>query len=391
MTLVIGILIGFFILMGLVVVHEFGHYIMAKKSGVEVEEFGLGMPPRMKAWKLKSGMEFSLNWLPLGGFCKMKGESASDKRKNSFGAASFWGKTKILFGGVLMNFGFAAVVFSILAIVGMPIFMQGQFQMDGGEVVSDNVLVVAEVLEGSPAEDAGIVSGDEIVWLGSEEHVVEPWETSLSDWTAEHAGQTVDVGVKSEGEEEARAVEVTMNEAGAEDGYYLGVSSQIDGSVAPIYKAQWWQAPVVGAVTTAQLTGETVKGVGDLLWNLVSGVFKQVNTDSSVREEGREEIGAAGDAVSGPVGIVGVLIPAFVEAGWRELAFLAGLISVSLGVMNLLPIPALDGGRWLLMAIYKLRRKPLSVETEEKVVGISFMVLMGLFLVITIVDITRLF
>jgi regulator of sigma E protease len=387
--LAIGIITGFLILMGLVVVHEWGHFIMARKNGVVVEEFGIGMPPRAKAWKLKSGMEFSLNWLPLGGFCKLKGESDSDKRKNTFGSASYWGKTKILFGGVMMNWIAAIIIFSVLAVVGMPLFMQNQFQMSGGQIVTDNVLTVAEVQPDSPAAVAGMAAGDQIVWLGEESQVLQTWETNLSEWTAAHAGETVEIGVRAPGEETRTAI-VALNPTSTE-GYYLGVSSRIDGSIAPMYQAQWWQAPIVGVVTTVQLTGETFKGVGELLWNLVAGIFKQVSTDGGVREEGRQEIGKAGDGVSGPVGIVGVLFPAFASAGLRELGFLAGLISLSLAVMNVLPIPAMDGGRWLLITIYKLRRKVLTVEKEEKIVGTSFAILLGLFAVITILDITRFF
>jgi len=387
--LVVGIIAGFLILMALVVVHEFGHYIMARKSGVVVGEFGIGIPPRAKGWKLKSGMIFSLNWIPIGGFCKMKGENASDKRKGTFGAASFWSKTKILMGGVLFNLIASVVIFSVLAVVGMPIFMQNQFQMSSGRVESDNVLVVVDVQDGSPAYEAGISERDEIVWLGSACNLVNPLELPLSGWTALHAGQTVEIGVLPEGYEEVQAVMVTLNPEGSD--YFLGVSSTVGGSVAPLYFARWWQAPIVGVVTTAQLTGETIVGVGDLLWNLVSGVFRQVSFDDEVREAGRQDIGQAGDMVSGPVGIVGVLFPAFTSAGPRSLMFLAGVISLSLAVMNLLPIPALDGGRWLLIAVYKLRKKPLTAEAEAKIVGTSFMVMLGLFVVITLLDVMRFF
>ena len=152
-----------------------------------------------------------------------------------------------------------------------------------------------------------------------------------------------------------------------------------------------WSAPIVGAGLTIQLTGETFRGLGQLVWNLVSGVARQFSPNDTTREEGRQDLGAAGDSVSGPVGIVGVLFPAFAEAGASNLAFLAALISVSLACMNILPIPALDGGRWTLIAIYKLCRKKLTKETEEKIVSRAFMVLLGLIVLITILDIIKLF
>ena len=152
-----------------------------------------------------------------------------------------------------------------------------------------------------------------------------------------------------------------------------------------------WSAPLVGAVTTIQLTGETFRGLGDMVWNLISGVIRQFSTDDAVRSEGQAALSAAGDSVSGPIGIIGVIFPAFASSGLANLTFLAALISVSLACMNVLPIPALDGGRWLLIAIYKIRRKPLSKETEEKIVSRAFMFLLLLIVLISILDITRLF
>ena len=126
-----------------------------------------------------------------------------------------------------------------------------------------------------------------------------------------------------------------------------------------------------------------------MLWNLISGVGSQFSSDATVRETGQEVISSVGDSVSGPVGIIGVLFPAFTAAGPTNLAFLAALISVSLACMNVLPIPALDGGRWLLIAIYKLRKKKLTKETEEKIVSRAFMVLLAIIFIVTILDIIR--
>ena len=126
-----------------------------------------------------------------------------------------------------------------------------------------------------------------------------------------------------------------------------------------------------------------------MIWDLISGVGAQFSFDATVRENGQEAISAVGDSVSGPVGIVGVLFPAFTAAGPTNLAFLAALISVSLACMNVLTIPALDGGRWLLIAIYKLRKKKLTKETEEKIVSRAFLVLLMLIFIVTILDIVR--
>ena len=174
--------------------------------------------------------------------------------------------------------------------------------------------------------------------------------------------------------EETFETKTTLNPADSD--YLLGVTMAT--SQALSYST--WSAPVVGAGLTLQLTGETFKGVGIMLGNLVSGTARLFSF------EALEEVK---DSVTGPVGIIGVLFPSFTVAGPANLAFLAALISVSLACMNVLPIPALDGGRWLLITIYKLRKKKLTKETEEKIVSRAFMVLLALIFIVTILDIIR--
>ncbi len=412
MNIVFGIIIGLLILMFLVVAHEFGHFIMARRNGVKVNEFGICMPPRAIAWVRKTVEEtnpdgqtitrkkwvkipksewqkpqkdlvFSINWLPIGGFCSMDGESAADKRKGTFGAASFWGKTKILFGGVVMNWLVAFVILTVLAWTGMPQFIPHQFYLgqDAKTVEISRGIVVQDVLEASPAEAAGFLKDDEIIAINDKT------VTNAADVTTfgkENAGQEVIYTIKRGDEEK----QLTAKLNAADAPYALGISMA---SYSQTFIKSTWSAPIVGAGLTVQLTGETFKGLGDLVWNLVSGVARQFSPSDEVREEGRVDIGTAGDSVSGPVGIVGVIFPAFASSGLTNLAFLTALISVSLACMNVLPIPALDGGRWLLIAIYKLRRKELSKETEEKIVSRAFMVLLALIVIVTALDILKLF
>ena len=391
----------------LVVAHEFGHFMMARRNGVKVNEFGIGFPPRMIAWtkkeveingerKLKwtripkeewkdkqDGLVFSLNWLPIGGFCSMDGESAADKRKGTFGASSFWAKTKILFGGVAMNWLVAFVILTILAFTGMPQFLENQFYLgNDAEVVEvERGVIVKEVLDNSPAAKAGFEREDKIIKVGDTE--VKTSE-EVVNFGKEHAGKEVKYTIKRGDQIQELAVKLN----GSDEKYSLGVSMATYGQ--SLIRSTW-SAPIVGAGLTLQLTGETFKSLGDLLWNLVSGVIRQFSFDDAVREEGRNDIGVVGDSVSGPVGIIGVIFPTFASTGVTNLAFLAALISASLACMNILPIPALDGGRWLLIAIYKLRRKELTKETEEKIVSRAFMMLLGLIVLITILDITKLF
>lgn len=451
MEIVIGIIVGLLVLMCLVVAHEFGHFIMARRNGVNVLEFGIGFPPRAIAWvkdrktgkwrRLKRtewekespsrvviassssrsavkadeatdkggkrhgelaqrGMIFSLNWLPIGGFCQMDGESAADERKGTFGKATFWQKTKILFGGVTMNWLVAIVIFTILAWVGMPEFIEGQFTIGADTRTVWTPVRVATVMDDSPAAEAGMLAGDYILEVGGEK-VRSTYD--VTDYNSEHAGKEVEYRVRRsvdcscppdawcvrncpDGYEDYEyTLTVKLNPADSE--YLLGVS--MEGASATRYST--WSAPLVGVGLTAQLTGQTFQGLGEMLWNLVRGVGSLFSFDSEVRESGQAAISAVGDSVSGPVGIIGVLFPAFTAAGPANLAFLAGLISVSLACMNVLPIPALDGGRWFLIAIYRLRHKKLTKEVENKIVTRAFMVLLALMFIVTILDIARFF
>ena len=435
MNIFIGVVVGLVVLMILVILHEFGHFIAARRNGVNVLEFGIGFPPRAIAWVkdpetgkwrrlprkewpkdraaaravysdgdktlVQKGMIFSINWLPIGGFCQMDGESAADERKGTFGAASFWKKTKILFAGVAMNWLTAVVILTVLAWVGMPDFLDGQFTIAEDTRVEWVPVRVATVAEESPASRAGIQAGDFILSVDGN---VMKYASEITDYDKAHAGETVSFKIMRgidadcikqttcetevcECAKDAKTLEkeVTLNSAESE--YLLGIT--MESSQLTSYST--WSAPLVGIGLTAQVTGQTFRGLGEMLWNLVRGVGSLFSPDSQVREEGQAAISAVGDSVSGPVGIIGVLFPAFTSAGPANLAFLAAIISISLACMNILPIPALDGGRWLLITIFKLRGKKLSKETEEKIVTRAFIVLLILMFAVTILDITRFF
>ena len=418
MDIFIGVIVGLVVLMVLVTLHEFGHFIAARRNGVNVLEFGIGFPPRAIAWikdektgkwrrfkksewgkdkitkvvysdgdkKLaQKGMIFSLNWLPIGGFCQMDGESAEDSRKGTFGHAKFFTKTKILFAGVAMNWLAAFVIFTVLAWTGMPEFLEGQFTVPVDTRVESTPVEVVEVAEDSPAAKAGIKVGDQIIAVDGNEY---RRADEIIEYNESKAGGEVLYKLYRHGEPGCNCdtnfeTMVTLNEKDSE--YLLGVAMASSQSMS--YST--WSAPVVGAGITLQLTGETYKGLGIMLGNLISGTARLFSPNAEVRESGQEAISSVGDSVSGPVGIIGVLFPAFTAAGPANLAFLAALISVSLACMNVLPIPALDGGRWLLIAIYKLRRKKLTKETEEKIVSRAMIILLALIFIVTILDIVR--
>ncbi|MBR0431149.1 site-2 protease family protein [Candidatus Saccharibacteria bacterium] len=415
MNIFLGVVVGLLVLMFLVTAHEFGHFVAARRNGVRVLEFGIGFPPKAIAWvkdpetkkwkrlakkdwkKPQKGLIFSLNWLPIGGFCQMDGESAEDERKGTFGHAGFWAKTKIFFAGVAMNWLVAFIIFTILAWTGMPEFLDGQFKIPADTKTEFTPVEIAVVAEDSPAERAGLEAGDLILAVDGNEFL---HASEITDYNELHAGEEITYTIKRitpecNCSEDTTCdcsgdligmtfdTKITLNPADAE--YLLGVSM----ATTQALSYSTWSAPIVGAGLTLQLTGETFKGVGIMLWNLVSGIGSQFSFDADVRETGQEAISSVGDSVSGPVGIIGVLFPAFTSAGPNNLAFLAALISVSLACMNVLPIPALDGGRWLLIAIYKVRKKKLTKEVEEKIVSRAFMVLLALIFIVTILDIIR--
>ncbi len=404
MNIFVGVLVGLFVLMTLVTLHELGHFIAARRNGVRVLEFGIGFPPKAIAWvkdpktkkwtrlpkqewdKPQKGLIFSLNWLPIGGFCQMDGESAFDEREGTFGAASFLKKTKILFAGVAMNWLTAFVILTILAWVGMPNFIDGQFTIDADTRVERMPVKITKVIEGSPAEKAGLLTGDYLISVDGNKVAS---GSEVIEYDSQHAGGDVTYEIcpseNSNCGDESSKITIRLNSSDSE--YLLGIAMQ--SSEGKSYST--WSAPIVGAGLTLQITGETFRGVGQLVWNLVSGIGQLFSFDANIRESGQAAISTVGDSVSGPVGIIGVLFPAFTSAGPANLAFLAAIISISLACMNVLPIPALDGGRWLLIAIYKVRRKRLTKEVEEKIVARAFVVLLALMLIVTVLDITRFF
>lgn len=357
--------LGIVLLIGLVVVHEFGHAIAARRNGVEVEEFGIGFPPKAWGKKLKNGTLFTLNWLPIGGFVKLKGEHDSATGKGTYGGASLWAKTKILMAGVAVNWAVAAVIFTLLALVGMPKILPGQFAVAADNTVTKGVVGVYEVVKDSPAERAGLKQGDTLVTLAGESVMN---ATDFSALTAKNAGKTVEIEYKR-GNEEVKRINATLNKDRGEQGY-LGISPE---QVSPTYQRATWSAPIVGVATTVQFTAETFKGLGDTIANLFRGQVEQ-----------------AGANVAGPVGIITILKDS-AASGLVPVLFLIGIISLTLAVMNVLPIPALDGGRLFVTLIFRALKKPLTEKREESIQAAGFIALMLLVVVITVVDVQRFF
>jgi regulator of sigma E protease len=379
MELIFGIIVGVLILVFLVAVHELGHAIVAHRNGVVVEEFGIGFPPRAWAKKLKNGVLFTLNWLPLGGFVKLQGEHDAADKKGDYGAATFWQKTRILLAGVLINWFVAALLLTALAWTGLPKILPNQFSVASDTTMIKKPIEVTIVTGDSPADKAGLKVGDQILRFAGQS-IASP--SDLSNATESNKGKKVEIIYSRAGVEQTTNATLRTDS----DEGYLGVGS----GQRELIQAGW-SAPIVGAVTTAQFTQVTLQGLGTLLVDFVKGIVLQFSFDGAAREEAGKSLEKAGSSVAGPIGILGTIFPAAEQAGLTQLIFLTAIISLTLAVMNTLPIPALDGGRWFTMALFRLLKKPLTKDIEEKIQTVGFMILMGLIVVVTIADVGKLF
>lgn len=368
-------ILGIFAFVMLVVLHEFGHMLAAKRNGVVVEEFGVGFPPRAWGKKLRKkkgdSTLYSLNWLPLGGFVKLKGEHDDATSKGSFGAARLKAKVKILLAGVGMNFLTAFVLLTGLFLFGAPklpfesldFYGKEQFYVKSDTKVITSKTYVGSIGDGSPAQKAGLDTGSEIVSING---VSPSAGKPLSELTSDFAGKEVSIKfINSNGE--TNITEVKLREKGTEGGV-LGVSA-----VESVRLRSTWSAPINAAATMVQSTQATFAGISYAVSNLVRG-------------DGQK----ASEVVGGPVATVDA-INNVSKSGLPDLLLLIALISLSLGIMNILPIPALDGGRLFLILFFRLKGKVLTKEKEERINAWGMGILLSLILLITFVDIGRIF
>lgn len=378
MDLIIGIISGLLILILLVIAHEFGHAIAALRNGVVVEEFGVGFPPRAWMKKLKNGVTLSINWLPLGGFVKLQGEHDAANKKGDYGATTFWQKTRILLAGVAVNWAIAAIILTGLAFVGLPKVLPNQFIIPSDASTISQPVEITGLIKNYPAEKAGLKVGDRIIRFAGHEV---PTPARLIEVSKQNKAKTVEIIYTRQGVE--RSVKVSLkNSNNAVFGAALGQRELIKTT---------WSAPIVGVATAGQFTIVTLQGIGELFGNLISGLVSQLSFNPEVRDQAMTSLKLVGDSVAGPIGILGTVFPAAEQAGLIQILFLTAIISVSLAVMNVLPIPALDGGRWFTMALFRLMRKELTEETEEKIQQVGFSIIMALVILVTIVDVAKLF
>ncbi len=372
--------LGIILFIGLVLVHEWGHFIVARRNGVEVEEFGLFFPPRAKVITKKNGTEYTLNWLPLGGFVKLKGENDEDRRPGTFGAATTWVKTKIMMAGVAMNLLTAFVLLTILALVGMPKIIDNQFTISSDTNVVKHQVLAAQIEPGSPADKAGLEQGNQITHIAPYKNTYNVAPTPITDasdlpgLTQKYAGKEVTITYIANGTEKSGTTtlrdQATVDKSKDTDDPkgYLGV-------VPTEYTVQrsTWSAPIVAAGLIKQFTVLTFQGLGTVIGSLFQGDTQK-----------------ASEQVAGPVGIF-VILKEGTLLGFQFVLMIIAIISLSLAIMNALPIPALDGGRLFVLLTSRAIKKPLTKEVEEAIHGAGFLFLISLIILISIVDVKRFF
>ena len=369
------ILIFIIVIVALIVVHEFGHFVAAKWAGMRVDEFGLGYPPRAMLIAKVGETEYTLNWLPFGGFVKIYGEDGLSETKSGHGTSRHEGnaftdknrfaQTVVLVAGVAMNLIFAYVLITGALISGTPRALE-----DSEIAIAKNVeLAVANVLPDSPAAEARLLPGD-IILSAEDGHTMLP-ETSPSAFTefVSEGGpnKTITLSIRhGSGEEETIFVRPEAGVISTDPSRYaLGVEVATIGVVPVSFGA----AIVEGANLTWDATILTAKG----LWHFFYGVFT-LSADLS--------------QVAGPVGIAGVVGTASGQ-GLGYLFSIMAIISINLALINLIPIPALDGGRLLFVIIESIIRRPIKASVAHAMNAVGFVFLILLMFVITFNDISR--
>ena len=366
-----NILIFILVIVALIVVHEFGHFVAAKLSGMRVDEFGLGYPPRAMTIANKGGTLYTLNWLPFGGFVKIYGEDGIQEQEAGAGGSKAFSKRPrlaqalVLVAGVAMNLLFAYVLITGALIAGTPRALSS----DELAVAEQVELAVADVLPGSPAARAGLLPGD-VILSAEDGHYVfrETDPAAFTEFVSNGGGNTtVALSVRHADGEEALlfARPETGIVASDPSRAVLGVEVAAIG-VVPLSLGA---ALVEGATLTWGATKLTAVG----LWHLFYGVFT-LSADLS--------------QVAGPIGIAGAVGTASGQ-GLGDLFSLMAIISINLALINLIPVPALDGGRLLFVIIESITRRPIKASVAQAVNGIGFVFLILLMLVVTAHDLFK--
>lgn len=358
----------FIIILGILIfVHELGHFITAKKSGIRVDEFAIGFPPKIFSFK-KGGTDYSLNLIPFGGYVRIFGENPDEESldpnaKDSFVNKSKWTQAMILVAGVLFNILFAWLLFSVSFMTGFPSVVTEETKDD---IVNANV-VVTDVFENSPASQNGLMVGDEIIYLkAADVSLTENLSVSkVQDFVGGHGNSEIEVGIEREGHIIIK--NITPTDEVFEDKFAIGIAMDLIGEI----KLPAHEAVYKGFVMTGQMIRDITIGLGLFIGQAFTG---QADLDS----------------VAGPVGIVSLVDDAS-NFGLVYLLGFTAFISLNLAVLNLVPFPALDGGRLLFILIEGITRKQIKPSVANTINFVGFAILILLMIIVTVSDVIKLF
>ena len=365
--MIVTVLIFLAVLFVLVLVHEWGHYITAKLTGMRVDEFAIGFPPKLLSWK-KGETTYSLNALPIGGFVRIYGEdlteaiTASADSDRAFGARPKWAQAVVLVAGVTMNVLFAWLLFVIMLTVGVPT------QVEENLATAAAKLTVGGVLPHSPAD--GVITANSVITAvtSGSDTITAPAPSTFSDFIAAHADQPVTIStLKNNVTDTVTITPVKGLIASSPDRAAVGVSL----SYVEVVSRPFGAALVEAGQQVWEASKNIVVGLYDLIHQAIIGKadFKQV---------------------AGPIGIVKYVGDA-AAIGFMSVVYFTAIISLNLAVINLLPIPALDGGRLVFVVIEAVTRRPIPPVWAARVNTGGFIFLMLLMVAATAHDIIKLF
>jgi regulator of sigma E protease len=351
----------FIAILGLLVfVHELGHFVMAKRAGMKVDEFGFGFPPRIFGIRRGETL-YSINLIPLGGFVKILGEDGSSQEDpESFAHKSFWQRFLVLVAGVTMNVILAWVLVSIGMGLGLPTVLEEGDQLPQSAIIRDSSVGILEVQSGTPADKAELKSGDHIVKIGGE-NISTIKEAQAA--TAKFADQATIYQISRGSEVFERTITPRSHPPQGEGP--LGIAL---GQVARV-SYPWYQVPYRGLIAAIHLLVFTITS----FWGLIVAAFQGQNV---------------GAALSGPVGIA-VLTRDVARLGFIYLLQFTAVLSINLAVINIIPFPALDGGRVLFLIIEKIRGKKMNAKAETIANAVGFILLILLMVGVTVHDFSK--
>ena len=363
----ITILIAIISIVGLLVIHEFGHFVVAKKFGLKIEEFGVGYPPRIFGKKIGETL-YSFNLLPFGAFVRIPGEEGEKSNLEDFQQFSgkpIWQRSLIILGGVVSFWIIAAILLSIVFGIGAPTAISDN---ESGSLINPKVQILA-VASDSPAEKAGIRAGDTILKVKSQKSEVKSVDKviEVQEFTEKNKGEEIILTI--ERGKEVFDVTLVPRVSPPEGEGAMGVALVRTALIS----YPWWQAPIKGIEATINLTGAVIRGWGEVLGSLIRG-------------EGLPK----GAQFMGPVGVT-VLIGQVAQIGINYFLQFIAIIAIYLAILNILPIPALDGGKLLFLGIEKIKGRPLNPKIEQNITAVFFALLIILMVVVTIKDISRIF